>query len=217
MISVFIGVSLAFYLNQWSDEQKDKKAEEKILLEIRTGLKQDLQDMEVNIRGHQEGLKAVEFFKKLPFKQDTAQDSVMIKWFNLFRNFVVIQNSSGYESLKSKGLELIQDDSLRYAIIEVYDIEYEILEKLEEDYDEIQYHTNYFKPILDILAENMVFTRKAGLTIAPLSLEPTVKNKYLNYLIRIEGNRHFTLGQYYRVQEKLTKLIANLDEYLENH
>ena len=39
---------------------------------------------------------------------NTAQtDSFLIHYFNLTRDFISIQNTSGYETLQSKGLELI--------------------------------------------------------------------------------------------------------------
>ena len=45
LLSVFIGVSLAFALNKWNEDRRDKKTETKILIEIRNGLHLDLEDI----------------------------------------------------------------------------------------------------------------------------------------------------------------------------
>ena len=54
-----------------------------------------------------------------------------------FFDYISIQNISGYETLKSNGLELIRDDSLRFEIITLYEYDYSILKKFEEEYENI--------------------------------------------------------------------------------
>ena len=47
-LSVFIAVIAAFGLNNWSEYRRDTIAEEKILIEIRNGLKSDLEELKIN-------------------------------------------------------------------------------------------------------------------------------------------------------------------------
>ena len=42
IVSVFIGVTLAFGLSKWNENRRDYQSERKILIEIRNGLKLDL-------------------------------------------------------------------------------------------------------------------------------------------------------------------------------
>ncbi len=46
-------------------------------------------------------------------------------------------------------MEIIKNEKLRTAIIQLYDYNYEILEKLEEQYFPAQFHENYFLTLSD--------------------------------------------------------------------
>lgn len=143
-LSIFVGVSLAFAMSNWGENRRDAIAETKILVEIKNGLKLDLFDVEQNIKGHEKGIETCNYFRKLIEDPNTPQDSAAFQYFYLLRDFISIQNKSGYESLKSKGLGLVKNDSLRLEIISLYDFYYEIIEKLEENYDEMQFNKNYY-------------------------------------------------------------------------
>lgn len=64
-LSIFIAVLSAFGLNNWNENRCNAKAENKILIEISNGLKKDIQDVALNIEGHQFGLKATQFWRKV--------------------------------------------------------------------------------------------------------------------------------------------------------
>ena len=110
IVLVVIGILIALSINNWNDDRINKKIEHKILEEISIGLNQDLSDIELNINGHVAGLKACEYFLKIVNNEQVATDSIKYYYHYLTRDFISVQNISGYESLKSKGLELIRDD-----------------------------------------------------------------------------------------------------------
>ena len=126
-------LSLPFALNNWNDNRRDRIAENKILTEISIGLEKDLEDIKLNAEGHKFGIKACNYFRKMASQQDVNSDSSLYHYFNLTRDFISIQNIAGYETLKSRGLELIQNDSLRQCIISLYEYDYITLRKFEED------------------------------------------------------------------------------------
>jgi hypothetical protein len=80
----------------------------------------------------------VNFWRKVFTNEATNLDSVRQYYFLLTRDFVSIQSTSGYETLKSKGLELIKNDSLRTKIISLYEYDYKTLTQVEEEYNELQ-------------------------------------------------------------------------------
>jgi len=51
---------------------------------------------------------------------------------SLPRYFFAVQNAFGYESQKSKGLDTIQNDSLRTAIISLNEYDFKIIKHFEE-------------------------------------------------------------------------------------
>jgi len=130
---IFISVSLAFALAKWNENKNNHKAAEKTLLEIKNGLSYDINDFNLNMAGHQRGIEAVGYFRKYLAGEKVRTDSIDSKLGRLLASYISIQNNSSYESLKSQGLGIIEDDSLRLEIISLYDMSYEILTKLEEN------------------------------------------------------------------------------------
>jgi len=106
--TIFIAVISAFALNNWNDNRRDANAKEKILIEINNGLAQDLEDIAVNVKGHQDGIRAARFWRAIIRNQPVSQDTVFMKFVELTRDFTSLQNVSAYETLKSKGLEIIE-------------------------------------------------------------------------------------------------------------
>ncbi|HCX20465.1 MAG: hypothetical protein CMB80_05205 [Flammeovirgaceae bacterium] len=216
-ITVFTGITVAFLLNTWSENRKDSHTEAKILTEIRNGLVSDTLDMRGNISGHQRGIEACQYFRDLINNKELPDVDPNEQYILLLRDFISIQNKSGYESLKSKGLELISDDSLRLAIIDMYDFNYQVLEKIEEEYQENQFFKNYFFSINDLLATNLVYDEQRRLIqfLQPLKLTKKESNAFLMYLVKIEFNREFIINYYETVIHDAADLIDMIDEELE--
>lgn len=211
-LSIFVAVISAFALNNWNDNRNDRKAENKILTEINNGLEKDIADIKLNESGHKTGVRAVRYFRNMIAGKPVAKDSVMTHYLNLTRDFVSIQNVSGYETLKSRGLELIENDSLRTKIVLLYEYYYNVLRKLEEEYYELQFQENYFKEINSSIAPNFEFDtgkRIAGI-VTPLELEPDREKVLLSYLWKIEKNRSFILQYYTEVQTKIEQLSVEI-------
>ena len=215
-LSIFIAVISAFALNNWNENRNNRNAESKILSEIRNGLEKDLEDIRLNVFGHQTGMKAANYFRELMANKPISKDSLMFHYFNLTRDFVSIQNTSGYETLKSKGLELIQNDSLRTKIISLYEYDYNTLRKLEEEYYELQFQENYFKEINNSISQNLQFNENkliTGISI-PLKLNPGEEKILLTYLWKIQSNRNFILQYYSEVESKIKKLRMEIENEL---
>lgn len=207
-LSIFVAVISAFALNNWNDNRNDRNAENKILTEIKNGLAKDIEDMRLNELGHKMGINAVNYFRNILADKLVSKDSMMFHYFNLTRDFVSAQNISGYETLKSKGLELIRNDSLRTKIVSLYEYDYNTLRKLEEEYYELQFQENYFKEINSLIAQNFEFNQDKmliGIT-TPLKLESDKENIVLIYLMKIQINRNFILQYYTEVKQKIEQL-----------
>ncbi len=211
-LSIFVAVVSAFALNNWNDNRHNRNAENKILIEIYNGLEKDLNDIHLNEMGHKRGIEAVNYFRKLLAQKPVSSDSVMFYYLKLTRDFVSIQNTSGYETLKSRGLELIENDSLRTKIISLYEYDYNSLKKLEEDYYELQFHENYFKEINHSISQNFEFNEDNIFTgiKTPVEIEPGKKKILLTYLWKIHENRNFILQYYSQVKNKIEQLRAEI-------
>lgn len=214
-LSIFVAVVSAFALNNWNENRRDSNAEDKILIEIYNGLKKDIDDIRINKGGHDAGISACKFWKNVVENKPVNLDSLPYHYLNLTRDYISIQNISGYEALKSKGLELIEDDSLRTVIISLYEYDYNVLRKFEEEYNEMQFQENYFKEINNHLAPNFVFGEKGypiGIDL-PLNLSISEKKILLSYLLKIQVNRRFILGFYSEMDSKINQILTRIEKH----
>lgn len=215
-LSIFVAVISAFALTNWDDRRRDRHTEVKILAEIRNGLEKDIKDVQLNLQGHALGIKACQFVRNMANGQVINRDSFPMYYFNLTRDFISIQNSSGYESLKSNGLGTIRNDSLRLQIIDIYEYDFRNMEKLEEDYKEMQYHSSFFRPINDLISPYFEFDEGGQIQIqVPLDLTPKNKQLLLSYLWKIEVNRNFVQRFYGDIENKIQNVIDAIEEEIQ--
>lgn len=211
-LSIFIAVISAFALNNWNENRKAHKSEYKILMEIQNGLGKDIVDINLNVGGHEDGINACKYFRKIFANQIVNGDSILIHFFNLTRDFVSVQNTAGYETLKSKGLELVSNDSLRLQIISLYEYDFNTLRKLEEEYNEMQFHENYFTDFNEQIAPHLRFDSLQNIKGINLPLNlPVDKRNILSYnLWKIQFNRNWIIQAYAEIETKIKKIQENI-------
>ncbi len=211
-LSIFIAVISAFALNNWNEDRRDRNAEQKILSEIRNGLEQDKLDIELNMYGHKIGLAACEFWRKVIQNEPVLLDSTAYKLLDLTRDFIAIQNRAGYESLKSKGLEIITNDTLRLDIIAIYEYDFATLKNLEEQYEELQFQRNYFRDFKEILGPSFKWNERGQLIgiQTPVNLTPEEKSVLMLNLWKIRANRTFALSYYQEVSSKIDRIVQRI-------
>ena len=147
IFSIFLGVTIAFLANHWNEQRKERILEDKMLNGIYNELEADVRDIQLNINGHEQGLVAIKLFQRYCESEPVDFDSLGLYFKRLYRDYISIANTSTYETLKSRGLQIISNDQLRSRIVELYDFNYEITQKLEEGYFPSQFHQNYFGEI----------------------------------------------------------------------
>jgi hypothetical protein len=213
IVLVVIGILIALSINNWNENRKENNIENKILVEISNGLNQDLIDIKDNMSAHRAGLKACEYYYDIFTNKQVQADSINYYYTYLTRGYISIQNKSGYESLKSRGLELIKDDSLRNDIIKLYEQDYSFISKLEEQDPEGNFHDNYFKEINNQISPNLIFNKYGEIESIqlPLNVTETEQKKILSYLWKIKNDRTFILNIYSKVLENLQQLQSNIE------
>jgi hypothetical protein len=214
IVLVVIGILIALQINNWNEDRKENNIENKILVEISNGLRQDLLDIRSNMSEHRAGLKACEYYFDLFTNKQVQADSINYYYTYLTRGYISIQNKSGYESLKSRGLELIKNDSLRIEIIKLYEQDYSFIRKLEEQDPEGNFYDNYYKEINNHVSPHLIFDRNGEIESIQLPLNVTDANqkKMLSYLWKMKDDRTFILSTYSKVLEKVLSLQSNIEQ-----
>ncbi|MCD2258137.1 hypothetical protein [Psychroserpens luteolus] len=190
-LSVFFAVTFAFLLDRWNENRKERFTEKTILTEIYNGLERDSIDLDNDEKSIKYNIKAVNYFRKIVDNIEVDNDSLPTYYFYLTRDFLTIQNTSGYETLKSIGLEIIENDSLRKTIIDLYEVRYKLHRKFTEEYDENKYMRNYFEKINTSISPNFIYDIRGNITgiKQPLDLNEKEKNLIKSYLWKLEINR----------------------------
>lgn len=212
-LSIFIAVISAFALNNWNDNRKDRIAESKILSELLSGLEKDKADVEINMAGHKTGINACKYWRRLINGEETNTDTVPSYYLALTRDYTSIQNSSGYETLKARGFELITNDSLRSKIIGLHSFHYQTLQKLEEEYYESQFQENYFDKINNIIGPELKFDQQGNIVgmNLPLNITEVQRNLFLSYLWKIQFNRRFIEMSYKETKQNIIELQDEIE------
>ena len=209
---VVFGVYLGFMANNYSEELKQQAYIDATIKEMYNSLDEDIRDAEMNKFGHERGINAVKYFFKMVKGQLVTTDSFDIHHNTLTRNFVSIQNTSPFETIRSRGFNSISNDSLRRQMIKLYDFQYEVLEKIEEKYQESQLYANESHHINEILDNSLVFNEKGKLQKIniPLDISKEDRSRLILILKRIYNTRMFNISVYDEVIGDMKKLREHL-------
>ena len=119
IILVVIGILIALQVNVWNEGRKLARQEEVILLQLADDIDRSLQDIQGNMKAHYRSIQAAETILE---HMDSTAPFVDSLSFTLALSFLSTNfeiSTGGYETLKSKGIDLIRDIDTRNAIIDL--------------------------------------------------------------------------------------------------
>lgn len=168
---IMVGILGAYTLNGWSYRTERSGQERQILREIRNNLELDLFDLQGNRNAHKGALDLLDSLENAENYQLT-DEQIGLYLFRAFRDLVYLPQTSAFETLKAKGVDLISNDSLRIDILRLYDFQYNGIVEIEGQYDPSGYtadyryiQENYFERlILDLknFEQSIVITTETG-------------------------------------------------------
>lgn len=125
ILLVVIGILIALQINNWNEERKEHITEQKILKEILIDLEISKADLINDLKSNKRNLKIAEKIKEHLHYKRAYNDSIdeMLMQASYITQFT--PRTSGYENLKSIGLSIITNDSLRKEITNVFDRNFE--------------------------------------------------------------------------------------------
>lgn len=120
IVIIILGVLLAFYVTKLGDAQKQDQTEKEIIKQVYFELKENLVDLEQDFAvlkvAYSSNLSVLSFLEN----DKEMSDSLMMDFYWMTQDEYIFPNTSGYENLKSFGLNLIKNDSLRNLITLLY-------------------------------------------------------------------------------------------------
>ena len=133
IVLVVLGILIALQINNWNELNKERASEKIILNEIRDNLKFDLKDFESNIANLQNKAISSKSILKILESNSDYNDSIGYFFFYLKTYPHFSNKSNGYNLLQSKGLDIIQNDSIRKSITDLYEDRYQYLKTYEKE------------------------------------------------------------------------------------
>jgi hypothetical protein len=207
IILVVIGILIALQLNNWNTDHKSSIEEIELLTEMKFNLEKDIKDCIWNINKNKELYNSNLIVLKQIEERKPFIDSLNVHYGNLLGTTTQLRNLSAYDHLKSRGINLIKNDSLRQQITTVYSARYYYIEMKELEYDN-QIQLNQVIPQLNgkIIIDNIA---KTGY---PIDLENLYDDNYLKGTLRTNIDvKRFMIKAYKNLEGDLRNLIELID------
>ena len=185
IILVVIGILIALQINTWSENKRERESELSILTEIRNNLKYDLIDFESNLIQLQNKMTSSKSLLKILNSEASYSDSLgyFFSYLSAYPHFT--SKTNGYTLLKSKGLDLILNDSLRNSITDLYEDQYNYL--LTYEYERI----NYNKTFLETAMAPYMGIKELSVDVKPNSIVIKDKGQILTEFGYFRNIRNF--------------------------
>lgn len=220
IVLVVIGILIALQINNWNEARKTKAFELQILQSFKDGLTQDLSDIDYNISRHRDGMRKGDIILSLLKSDQTYNlDSIarMMSDFMLPTRFMY--STSAFETLKSSGITVIENESLRNDIIAVYDSQYKFflayetahVAEIERGYTEVL--NTRFEDSYSFDLEHPDFRGK----MKPLDFEALKSDQEFLYFLKSLRNRtHILIDfQYQKLRNKVVELSGNIEKEID--
>ena len=151
IVLVMIGILLALQVNNWNNDRQRAKQERGLLIQLHSDLWSMKGDIEGDLSILKQGIKS--HFKILEYLQTDApyDKTLCFDFYWLSQDEYVYPVSTAYETVKSKGLDIIRNDSIRNHLQNGYDLVFPRISKQSPFYPDIEvffspFYQEHFSP-----------------------------------------------------------------------
>lgn len=204
---VVIGILIALAVNNNNEERKLHKLEIKSLVELKRALVLDLKDIDYNAIRHKNAQLSTDIILKVLYADLPYHDSLSFHFERTTNITAFLPNLGPYETLKARGLDLIENDTLRNAISKYYeqDIKYAFY---YEDADKQMWPMKW-EMILDYFDEFKMFESATPIDYEKLKTDRRFKS-YLKLISNLRSNESNAYA--YRMHKSCSGLIELIQE-----
>lgn len=219
IILVVIGILIALQINTWNGEKKDRAYELKMLSEIKSALKTDMEYFEWMVDRTNQVDSMVNVISKQIINKSIFVDSIYLdansNWNGLRQGTFFRYNLGPYEALKSSGIDKISNDSLRYTLIDFYDYIYPLVKEITtRDNRDYFSQMNTLKSFSD---HTIVSKNKDHYDYIKKYPKDLFQNQdFITLLGEIKRRAKITLGYYEYIIPDIRDLMDQIDNELKN-
>jgi hypothetical protein len=207
IILVVIGILIALQINTWNQEHQERNAEKAMIADLKATLLNTESQLEELGFSYERNLERMDFVinhlkSRLPLDDQLRRGFIHIEGYTepLFEIGI-------YENFKINSLHLIQNDSLKTAIIQFYDAQLPaISDNLTHNIESIATTT-----LIPLNVQNFTYS---GIVMTPNNYEGLLDNQqYLNAISYVRGIKGFALEEIRKFHLKSKLLIDSVTTY----
>jgi hypothetical protein len=216
IVLIVIGILIAFQLSTWSETRKAKDIELETLKDIKAAFESDRGDLDLNVRLYNSVITSCDTIVALLDNKLLYKQKMNRHFSRAYMGVVFLNNVGPYETLKSRGLETISNDTIRNKVIRIYEYDYKFLLKIESqllDYvsavEKDFYPLNFDQTALPIYTES-----RSNRDMLPQDFEKSIGNRdYIHRIRTIAKKTNSILEMCYIPTKRATEdLLIDLDK-----
>lgn len=210
ILLVVVGILIALQINNYNENQKLRHKEAILLTEMRQNLSDDLEDINSNLKGNLNRIRANQAVLETLEGSVAHADSLEFFYGNILGNYQLSENTTAWQNLKSIGVDLISNDSLRSAISYLYSNRYIYLENLEKGLDDGYQWNNVYPMVLEHIEIDEVWASGK-----PANQEKLMEDRKFRQVLKMNlFIREYLQHQYGEVRDKIIALMDQIDGHL---
>jgi exonuclease VII small subunit len=206
---VVIGILIALSINNWNTKENERELEIKYLNQIKSSLESSELNLTESIDRNKEIFQSGELLLKHLKDKKPLNDTIV-------RLFIIPQydqsirlSTAAFENLKNDGLSLISNDSLKIAVIDIYEQEITLIQNTFANQIE-NFNTSIVGPFYNKHFELDTKTKEP--LFIPNNYEDLLQNREMtNMLSNVNGLRLYSITFYESVLEKIRKIIIKVE------
>lgn len=214
-IAIIVGILGAFTLESLRENKNVKETENKLLNEMVSGLKKDLDILDTNIGLHEGGVRACQIILE-SFAQDLSYHDSLSQYFAMTHNYTVFAPHRGaYGSIESLGFDIIQNDEIRLESIRLYEQSYITLQENNRIFREqvFDLQMNLDPPLFEkfFLFDINNMTRSSyGGRMVPTNFENLKTNQLYLYHLKSLSRAHIDRIDHNKFVQRQTESLIEL-------
>jgi hypothetical protein len=214
IVLVMLGILLALQVNNWNENRKLQQEELRLLLEVKSNFEVTLLNFKNDSTFNQETIHQYAKIKHY-IEEDLTYDRELDTAFGLLKSWrSPYPIYTAYMTLKTKGLDVISNSSLRNKIVNMNEYEFT---RLITDYDKAEWIL-YQEVVLPFYLKHLRIYRENSNTLAkPTDFEFLKDSDELSNLLELLLNeRESGLIMYNKIMLDIKDLIKFIDDELIN-
>jgi len=218
IVLVMIGILLALQINNWNENRKNNLKEVANLKSLKSELESTLKELSADYNANKRYLNSTLKVQNYIRNKPRISDSMYRDFYRSYQMATFYPKTSTYETFKNGNLELIQSDSLKILITDIYEAGYKrILSRYNSTRisARINYYQEHFRITSNAEPDVSMRQLRSSFKAIPNNYEYLMNDPQFESLISESiFNKRILLRDFENTIELVKKGISEIEDYL---